>query len=57
MAISFGTNAVVVMRVHCSELTLVLPGSVALLDGHPTGDQEVAGSTPARSAIFRGDWL
>ena len=31
--------------------------SVAHLDAHPTGDQEVAGSTPAGSAtFFRGDW-
>ena len=26
--------------------------SVALLAASPTGDQEVAGSTPARSALF-----
>ena len=30
--------------------------SVAKLDAHPTGDQEVAGSTPIGSAtFFRGD--
>ena len=30
--------------------------SVAELDARPTGDQEVAGSTPARLAtFFRGD--
>ena len=28
------------------------PASVAQLDGRPTGDQEVAGSTPARSTVF-----
>ena len=32
------------------------PASVAQLDAHMTGDQEVAGSTPAGSAtFFRGD--
>ena len=31
--------------------------SVAQLDARRTGDQEVAGSTPPRSAtFFRGDW-
>ena len=29
-----------------------LPVSVAQLDARPTGDQEVAGSTPAESATF-----
>ena len=34
-----------------------MPDSVAELDARPTGDQEVASSTPAGSAIFfRGDW-
>ena len=28
------------------------PASMAQLDVHLTGDQEVAGSTPARSATF-----
>ena len=33
-----------------------LPASVAQLDARPTGDQEVAGSTPAGSAkLFLGD--
>ena len=33
------------------------PAWVAQLDAHPTGDQEVAGSTPALSAtFFHGDW-
>ena len=33
-----------------------LPALVAQLDARPTGDQEVAGSTPAGSAtLFRGD--
>ena len=32
------------------------PASVAQLDPRPTGDQEVAGSTPAGSTtLFRGD--
>ena len=32
--------------------------SVAQLDARPTGDQEVAGSTPAGSAtFFRGDLI
>ena len=32
------------------------PASVAQLDAYLTGDQEVAGSNPARSAtFFRGD--
>ena len=32
------------------------PASAAQLDAHPTGDQEVAGLTPAGSATFcRGD--
>ena len=32
--------------------------SVALLDAHPTGDQEVGGSTPAWSATFLcGDFI
>ena len=30
------------------------PASVAQLDAHLTGDQEVMGSTPAD--VFRGDW-
>ena len=35
----------------------VMPASVAHLDRRPTGDQEVAGSTPARLAtFFYGDW-
>ena len=30
---------------------------MAQFDARPTGDQEVAGSTPAESAtFFRGDW-
>ena len=34
----------------------VMPGSVAQLDACPTEDQEVAGSTPAKSAtFFHGD--
>ena len=34
-----------------------MPASVAQLDARPTGDQEVVGSTPPRSAtFFRGDW-
>ena len=34
------------------------PASVAQLDACPTGDQEVAGSTPAVSAtFFRGDLI
>ena len=34
------------------------PASVVQLDNRPTGDQEVAGSTPAGSAIFfRGDLI
>ena len=34
----------------------ILPALVAQLDAHPTGDLEVANSTPAGSAIFlRGD--
>ena len=28
------------------------PASVAQLDARPTGDQEVAGSTPPKSATF-----
>ena len=33
-----------------------IPASVTQLDVHPTGDQEVAGSTPAGTAtFFRGD--
>ena len=35
-----------------------MPALVAQLDAHLTGDQEVAGSTPARSAtFFRGDLI
>ena len=34
----------------------MLPASVAQLDGHPAGDQEVVGSIPAGLAtVFRGD--
>ena len=34
------------------------PASVAQLDARPTGDQEVAGSTPTRSAtFFHGDLI
>ena len=33
-------------------LLQILPASVAQLDAHPTGDQEVAGLTPAGSATF-----
>ena len=29
-----------------------MPATVAQLDAHPSGDQEVAGSTPAWSATF-----
>ena len=37
---------------------LYMPALVAQLDAGPTGNQEVAGSTPARSAIFfRGDLI
>ena len=37
--------------------TSTLPASVPQLAAPPTGDQEVADSTPARSAtFFRGDW-
>ena len=32
-----------------------LPALVAQLDMRPTGDQEVAGSTPTESATFRRD--
>ena len=33
-----------------------MPASVALLDAHPIGEQEVVGSIPAGSAtFFRGD--
>ena len=36
----------------------IRPASVAQLDARPTGDQEVAGSTPAGSAtFFRGDLI
>ena len=35
-----------------NEYQYVWPASVAQLDARPTGDQEVAGSTPAGSAIF-----
>ena len=35
-----------------------MPASMAQLDAHPTGDEEVAGSTPAGSAtFFRGDLI
>ena len=41
----------------CLLLVRYLPASVAQLDARPTGDQEVAGLTPPRSAtFFRGDW-
>ena len=33
---------------------MYLPALVAQLDAHPTGDQEVAGLTPAGSATFFG---
>ena len=37
-------------------LLLIQPATVAQLDAHLTGDQEVAGKTPAGSAtFFRGD--
>ena len=43
--------------VFCVEITSK-PSSVAQLDARLTGDQEVAGSTPAGSAtFFRGDWI
>ena len=39
-----------------NSLIHIEPASVAQLDARPTGDQEVAGSTPAGSAtFFRGD--
>ena len=31
----------------CPQVVFILPASVAQLDAHPTGDQEVAGSNPA----------
>ena len=34
-----------------------MPASLAQLDAHLTDDQEVAGSTPARSTFFRGDLI
>ena len=37
-----------------SSLLALLPALVAQLDEHPTGDQEVACSTPAESATFFG---
>ena len=33
-------------------LFLILPASLAQLDAHPSGDQEVVGLTPAGSATF-----
>ena len=42
----------------CSSIHMQKPASVAQLDGRSTGDQEVAGLTPARSAtFFRGDLI
>ena len=39
-------------------MCLYMPASVAQLDVGQTGNQEVAGSTPAKSAIFfRGDLI
>ena len=39
-------------------LHVFMPASSAQLDARPTGDQEVAGSTPARSATcFCGDLI
>ena len=39
-----------------SGLILISPASVAQLDARPTGDQEVAGLPPSRSAtFFHGD--
>ena len=35
-----------------------MPASVAQSDARPTGDQEIAGLTPAESAtLFRGDLI
>ena len=34
---------------------IFLPTSVPQLDVHPTGDQEVAGLTPAEATFFHGD--
>ena len=40
----------------CHTVTSLWPASVAQMDARPTGDHEVAGSIPARSAtFFRGD--
>ena len=36
------------MNIKCNIQTEKLPASVAQLDERPTGDQEVAGSTPRR---------
>ena len=37
---------------------VILPALMAQLDARPTGNQEVAGSTPAGSAtLFRGDLI
>ena len=42
----------------CALLNGKLPALVAHLDARPTGDQEVADSTPAGSAtFFRGDLI
>ena len=50
-----------VLKIYFSLLLLSrkanLPASVAQLDARPTGDQEVAGSTPAEVGnILCGDW-
>ena len=42
---------------YCEKEEGAMPASVAHLDARPTGDQEVAGSTPAKLAtFFRGAW-
>ena len=61
-SIRFGTKLYsqfmsILMGTNYASLVIDLPASVAQLAVRPTGDQQVASSTPAGSAtFFRGDW-
>ena len=52
MCTSLGSSTLSVTYHRVFYLIYIGPASVAQLDARPTGDQEVAGSTPAESAIL-----
>ena len=43
---------IIIIIIISSSSIIIVPATMAPLDTRPTGDQEVAGSTPAGSATF-----